>query len=247
MASMEKMDLCSFIESMILISQEPLAVEKMYEALNSADISVSTRDIKDALEILEQQWQRDDKALGRGIILKKVSGGYLFATHHNSAQVIKKLTMEKPISISKAQMEVLAIVAYRQPLTRIDIDDIRGVDSSFAIKKLLQYKLLKILGKSEGLGRALLYGTTKYFLEFFSLNSLSDLPTLGQYESLGEKDEEIASSNVSMKDLFLSDDKKEMFSKKTNKMSEEALRSLDEALLKLDSVKSRIDISEKIE
>ena len=143
-----------------------------------------------------------------------------------------KLILEKPIELSKAQVEVLAIVAYRQPITRVDIDDIRGVDSSFALKKLMQLKLLKILGKSEGLGRPILYGTTKEFLEFFSLNSLNDLPTLKQYESLGTDEaghQGIKHSEVSFKDLFATKSAG-IVSEGAEQLSEDALKSLDEAL-----------------
>lgn len=145
------------------------------------------------------------------------------------------------MQLTKAQIEVLSIVAYRQPLTRVDIDEIRGVDSSFAVKKLMQLKLLKILGKSEGLGRPLLYGTTKDFLEFFSLNSLNDLPTLKQYDALsaGEEQPELdMNSNLSLKDLF-AEPGTAMFSEEVERMSTEAWQSLDKALLQVETIESK--------
>ncbi|MCA9507090.1 MAG: SMC-Scp complex subunit ScpB, partial [Myxococcales bacterium] len=185
---------------------------------------------------------------GRGLVLKDMAGGLVFATAPEHALVVKKIVAQKPLQLSKAQVEVLSIVAYRQPLTRVDIDEIRGVDSSFALKKLMQLKLLKILGKSEGLGRPLLYGTTKEFLEFFSLNSLNDLPTLKQYESLsaGEETDEIdlSSENVSLKDLFAEAKKSPMFSAEVERLSEEALKSLDEALLKANDVEKKTPVKE---
>lgn len=241
-------DLEPLIESLIFVSREPITLEKLVETLQAADINAQNKDVRHALKALEARWNEPERALGRGLILKNIAGGWVFATAPDHALVVKKIVAEKPLQLSKAQVEVLSIVAYRQPLTRVDIDEIRGVDSSFAVKKLMQLKLLKILGKSEGLGRPLLYGTTKEFLEFFSLNSLNDLPTLKQYEALGSGEEvneiDMLSDNVSLKDLFAEAKKSPMFSADVERLSEEALKSLDEALLRADSIEKTTPVKE---
>jgi segregation and condensation protein B len=228
------------LEALIFASKEPLSIEKMLEALHSSDlIELKNKDIKDALKILEERWQNPERLCGRGLVLRKLAGGYAFLSAPEHAFAVKKIIQAKPIELSKAQTEILAIVAYRQPLTRVDIDDIRGVDSSFALKKLMQLKLLKILGKSEGLGRPLLYGTTREFLEFFALNSLNDLPTLKQFESLSSNDEEIPSEHtgdVTFKDLFSESHQNTMFSSEIERLSDEALQGLDEALTFVEQV-----------
>lgn len=241
-------DLVPMLEALIFASPEPLGVEKMVEALQAADINAQSKDVRAALKTLQAKWNDVEKTIGRGLELKHLAGGYIFTTALDVAFVVKKLIAQKPLQLSKAQVETLSIVAYRQPLTRVDVDEIRGVDSSFAIKKLLQLKLVKILGKSEGLGRPLLYGTSREFLEFFSLNSLNDLPTLKQYESLGSEQEEneelnLESGNLSLKDLFSEAKDKPMFSKEIEDMSEEALKSLDEALLRADKIGKKPETS----
>jgi len=233
-------DLAPLIEALIFVSNEPLSIDKIVEALQSSDILARAKDVKNALKSLEILWNTPDRPLGRGFSLQKINDGYAFVSSAQYSSVIKKIIQAKPIELSKAQTEVLAIVAYRQPLTRVDVDEIRGVDSSFALKKLMQLKLLKILGKSEGLGRPLLYGTTKEFLEFFALNSLNDLPTLKQYESLNAHDEEAAlvedRGEVTFQDIFAQCHNNVMFSSEVERLSDEALQGLDDALVQVDRV-----------
>ena len=114
----------------------------------------------------------------RGIVLDEVAGGWLFRTSAQYAPFVRELASEKPVRLTRAQVETLAIPAYRQPITRPEIDDIRGVDSGATLKLLLERDLVRILGKKDEPGRPLLYGTTTQFLEFFGLKSLKDLPTL---------------------------------------------------------------------
>lgn len=241
-------DLLPIIEALIFASREPITIDKIVETLQAADINVHNKEVRQALKSLEALWSDRERPLARGLILKNIAGGWVFATATEQASVVKKIIQEKPLQLSKAQIEVLSVVAYRQPLTRVDIDEIRGVDSSFAIKKLMQLKLLKILGKSEGLGRPLLYGTTKEFLEFFALNSLNDLPTLKQYESLGAGEEQneidLTAENISLKDLFLDAKKSPMFSADVERLSEEALESLNDALLRAETIEKTPPVKE---
>jgi segregation and condensation protein B len=120
----------------------------------------------------------------RGFTLHEVAGGYVLRTHPDSAVWVQRLLGAKPTKLSRATMETLAIVAYRQPITRPEIDEIRGVDSGGTLKTLLEKALVRIVGKKEEAGRPLLYGTTKEFLTFFQLRDLRELPSLREFHEL---------------------------------------------------------------
>ena len=120
-------------------------------------------------------------------MLHEVAGGYQFRTHPSTREWVQQLIAGRPVRLSRAQLETLAIVAYRQPITRPEIDEIRGVDSGSTLKVLLDRELIRILGKKEEPGRPLLYGTTKEFLEFFNLSDLRELPTLREFHELTEE------------------------------------------------------------
>lgn len=122
-----------------------------------------------------------------GFDLVTVAGGYQLRTSATVAGFVRQFLQVKPTRLSRAQLETLAIVAYRQPVTRPEIEQIRGVDCGAAMKILLERKLVRILGKKEEVGRPLLYGTTKEFLEFFNLKSLMELPTLREFQELSEE------------------------------------------------------------
>src|SRR6185436_6507593 len=122
----------------------------------------------------------------RGIQLDEVAGGWIFRTHPIYAPFVRDLTKQRPVRLSRAQIETLAILGYRQPITRPEIDEIRGVDCGPVLKTLLERDLVKILGKKDEPGRPILYGTTQSFLEFFGLKSLKDLPTLKEFTELSE-------------------------------------------------------------
>jgi segregation and condensation protein B len=132
----------------------------------------------------------------RGVILAEIAGGWAFRTHAQYAPFVRELTSERPVRLTRAQLETLAIVAYRQPVTRPEIDEIRGVDSGATLKLLLERELLRILGKKEEPGRPMLYGTTARFLEFFNLKALSDLPTLREFTELNEDSRRIAEEEL---------------------------------------------------
>ena len=132
----------------------------------------------------------------RGIVLDEVAGGWLFRTSAKYAPFVRDLAGEKPVRLTRAQVETLAIAAYRQPITRPEIDEIRGVDSGATLKLLLERDLLRILGKKDEPGRPLLYGTTTQFLEFFGLKSLKDLPTLKEFTELSEESRQVAEAEL---------------------------------------------------
>src|SRR5690606_31869601 len=142
--------------------------------------------VKDLRKVLQETSQRQiqlalrhlmEVTSTRGIVLAQVAGGFQFRTHPENAIWVQKMLQVKPAKLSRTQIETLAIVAYRQPVTRPEIDDIRGVDSGAVLKSLLERELIQIVGKKDEPGRPLLYGTTVRFLEFFNLRTLRDLPT----------------------------------------------------------------------
>jgi segregation and condensation protein B len=128
---------------------------------------------------------------GRGIELIEVAGGYQFRSAAASAPFVRDLVAQRPVRLTRAQLETLALIAYRQPITRPEIDDVRGVDSGSAIKVLLERDLVKILGRKDEAGRPLLYGTSAYFLEFFSMKTMQDLPTLREFTELNQEHREL--------------------------------------------------------
>jgi len=122
----------------------------------------------------------------RGICIHELSKGYAFLTHPRYGQAVREVTGKKPVRMTRAQLETLAIIAYRQPVTRPELDDVRGVDCGPVLRTLLDRELIRILGKKEEPGRPLLYGTTDTFLELFRLKSLAELPTLREFTELSD-------------------------------------------------------------
>ena len=132
----------------------------------------------------------------RGVVLDEVAGGWLFRTSVQYAPFVREMSSEKPVRLTRAQVETLAIAAYRQPITRPEVDDIRGVDSGATLKLLLERDLVRILGKKDEPGRPILYGTTTQFLEFFGLKSLKDLPTLKEFTELSDESRRTAETEL---------------------------------------------------
>ena len=167
------------IEAMIFVSDEPMTEGAIVAAL--ADAGVGKTEVKACIETIEREWNAD---ASRGIALTQVAGGYQFRTKPDHADWLKKLKVPKPMRLSGPALETLAIVAYRQPIVRSELEKIRGVDSGGVLKTLLERRLLRIVGRRDEPGQPLLYGTTKEFLEIFNLNALSELPTLKDIEEL---------------------------------------------------------------
>lgn len=172
------------IEAMLLAAEGPLGAETLREAIQQVDgtpiapgwIEAALSEIAGALE-----------SSGSGMRLADVAGGYEYRTRASQAPYVHQLYKKPPVRMSKAALEVLAIVAYRQPCTRAAVDQIRGVDSSRTLRTLLERGLIRILGKADDVGRPLLYGTSPGFLAFFGLTSLEQLPTLKEYTELSEE------------------------------------------------------------
>lgn len=173
-------DLKGALESLILVSDKPVPAMRLAR-LTRQDLG----HVRKALAELSEEYR------GRGIALDEIAGGYQFRTSPRYAPFVRSLTQQKPVKLTRAQLEVLAIIAYRQPVTRPEIDEVRGVDSGSAIKVLLERDVIKIIGKRDDAGRPMLYGTTNDFLELFGLKSLRDLPTLKEFAELTPESRDI--------------------------------------------------------
>jgi len=172
---MEKEKLTAILEALIFASGKPVHLKTVSQVLTEA----TQKDISSALDSLVQEYQTDPE---RGIYLAEVAGGYQFRTKAEFSPWLQRLNLQKPLRLSRASLETLAIIAYRQPVMRSEIDAIRGVESGGVIQTLLEKNLVRILGRKETVGRPLIYGTTQDFLETFGLKDLSHLPTLKEIE-----------------------------------------------------------------
>ena len=168
-------DLIPLAEALIFAAEGPIKAERMAEALD-----VPLADIREAIEALEVDYAERP----RGFFLQEVAGGYQLRTRPEYADYLRKLGRSRPFRFSRPALESLAIIAYRQPVTRSEIEYLRGVDSGSVLKTLLEKRLVRILGKKDVPGKPMIYGTTREFLELFGLPDLSSLPTLSEFSEL---------------------------------------------------------------
>ena len=179
----EEFDIDVNPERAFIPGEEDAAAQLQAKVLEESE-KLSRSDIASALQEMEQEYLSNPQ---RGIILAEVGGGWQFRTRPENAAIIRGFYQPKPTKLSKPSLETMAIVAYRQPITRVEIDLIRGVDSGGVLKTLLEKNLVRIVGKKEEPGKPMLYGTTQEFLELFQLSSLKDLPTLKEFRELEEE------------------------------------------------------------
>jgi segregation and condensation protein B len=170
------------VETLLFLAERPLAAEEIRQA---SGIEVDR--IEKALDKLSGHYREGPC----GIVLHEVAGGWQLRTSPDNADVARRFLKVKPQRLTRAALETLAIIAYRQPVTRPEIEEIRGVDCGAVVKALLERRLIKILGKKEEPGRPILYGTTREFLEFFALKDLASLPTLREFHELSEENRSI--------------------------------------------------------
>jgi segregation and condensation protein B len=169
----------SAIESLLFVSGDPLTIKDISNAL---EISIKT--LKGILDEMIKEYEEEK----RGIKLISINGEFQLVTKAENSNYIQKLLKKnKRQSLSQASLESLAIIAYKQPITRVDIDEIRGVKSESAMQRLLEKDLIKEVGRLEVPGRPILYGTTEEFLRQFGLKELNELPSLDLYKDEEEK------------------------------------------------------------
>ena len=162
--------LLPILEALLFAAADPLSTRKICEVVDGA----TTREVRAALARLESDCKQ------RGIRLVEVAGGWQLRTAPEHHGYVKQLFRERPFRLTRASLETLAVVAYRQPVTRAEIEAIRGVDCSGVLEGLVERRLVRIAGRRDVPGRPLVYATTPRFLEVFGLKDLKSLPTLGE-------------------------------------------------------------------
>ncbi|MEC9049986.1 MAG: SMC-Scp complex subunit ScpB [Candidatus Neomarinimicrobiota bacterium] len=177
---MQDSEIRKIIEALLFASPEPLTQAKVNSIFNS-----DTPNLKEVVLTLNEQYVHDDRAFE----INQVAGGYQLVSRQEYEHFIRKmLSKSGRLALSSAALDSLAIIAYKQPIGRYEVEAIRGVDSSGVLKTLLNRNLIKIKGRDSGPGRPLLYQTTAKFLQHFGLNRLSDMPKLKEITELMEAD-----------------------------------------------------------
>jgi segregation and condensation protein B len=184
--------LVSIVESLLFAANKALGVREIRQLLKEA----SLRQVQLALKQLGRDLQ------GRGILLAQVAGGFRLRTDPENSRWVQLLLAERPARLSRSQLETLAVIAYRQPVTKPEVDHIRGVDCAAVMKILLDHDLVRIVGRKEEPGRPHLYGTTVKFLEFFNLRSLRDMPDLHEFRELTEESRQLVAERLGDGALF---------------------------------------------
>ena len=170
------------LEALLFVTAEPIPVTRFMALLGA----VTKQEVDRALASLREDYEQE----GRGLQLAEVAGGYRIVTKAEFAPWLKRLEKVKaPSKLSRSALESLAIIAYKQPIVRGEVEQIRGVETSGVIRTLLERKLVRIVGRKEEPGRPIMYGTTKLFLEHFGLRDLSQLPPLREFKELGESEQ----------------------------------------------------------
>lgn len=183
----------SALETMMFVWGEPLEVKDAAEVLEA-----DKKDIRELFRELQAEYEQE----GRGIRIREAGDAFGYVTHVENDIFVKKLcTPVRVKRLSQAALEVLAIIAYRQPVTRSEIDSIRGIKSERVIDGLIDKGLVEVSGRSEGIGRPLIYVTTREFLKKFGFASLKDLPEVPEYEELRRTPEEEAGYGQMMIDF----------------------------------------------
>ena len=164
----------SAIEAMLFVSGEPLPARELI-----ANLEIGNKLLVEIINEMIEEYSKSD----RGLRLIEINGGYQLVTKEENSDYIQKLLKKnRKHSLSQASIESLAIIAYKQPITRIDIDEIRGVKSESALQRLVERNLIREVGRLEVPGRPILYGTTDEFLRQFGLKTLKELPSIDLYE-----------------------------------------------------------------
>ena len=166
----------SILESILFSSAKPVTVRKLQKGLSE----YSAEEITAAVQVLMEEY----KDANRAVEIVEVSGGYQMRTKIVYREHVRRFVKEREGGLTRPMLETLAIIAYRQPVAKRDIDSLRGVDSARTIRQLLDRKLIEIAGRNEELGKPIIFKTTSRFLELFGLKDIRDLPTIREIESL---------------------------------------------------------------
>ena len=173
---MEREEVKSIVESLLFVADGPQTLQRFGEVLDGVD--------KATIQAVLNELQNDCAGQNRGVRLVEVAGGYQLRTTKANADWVKKFLGGRPAHMGKATLETLAIIAYRQPITRAEIEAIRGVDVDGVIATLLERSLIRAVARKDVPGRPFLYGTTPEFLQLFNLKDLTHLPTLKEIDEI---------------------------------------------------------------
>jgi segregation and condensation protein B len=189
----EREQLKAIVENLLLASDQAVSPDDLQKTIMNG---TPKDEILEVLEELREEYE------SRNLQVMEVAGGYQLCTRHEYTEWIRKfLKMDKTTKLSQPSLDTLSIVAYKQPLTRQEVEDIRGVDSSGVIKTLLEKKIIGPAGRKKVAGRPIMYRTTRKFLEYFGLKDLSDLPTLEDFkEELKAEDGAHAQTQMDFED-----------------------------------------------
>ncbi len=176
---MNKTNVKSILEALLFINERPIEVGEFTGVLE-----ISRKEIEKALEELSLEYRERSS----GICIVKVAGGYQMCSAPDNETWVKKMYQERSKQkLSTASLETLAVIAYKQPVTRVEIEAIRGVNVDGVARKLSEIGLIKIAGRKDVIGKPFLYITTRKFLEYFGINNLKDLPKLEEFAALAER------------------------------------------------------------
>lgn len=179
------------IEALIFASEQSLSVAEIRQVLHTAlELELSEEELAEHLSAIKTKYDSESSA----IALTELNGGYQFLTKPDYYQLIHYLQVQRSKKrLSQAALETLAIIAYRQPVTKLEIEQIRGVNCDYSIQKLLEKELIVITGKADAIGKPLLYGTSQLFMDYFGIRNSSELPQLKDIQAeaneIGEKSE----------------------------------------------------------
>jgi segregation and condensation protein B len=219
---MDSLPLKQIIEGAILAAEMPLSIDQLMQLFEGDE--PERVDVRDALQEIEQECE------GRGFELKQVASGYRFQVRSSYGDWVSRLWREKPPRYSRALLETLALIAYKQPITRGDVEEIRGVAvSTNIVRALLEREWVRVVGHRDVPGHPALYATTKNFLDYFNLRNLDELPSLVEIKDLTQANEE----------LDMEDDLMKLPSLELDAEEEEAVAGMDNA--DLDAVSDRVD------
>lgn len=179
---LDERELKAVLEALLFVSHEPITVDRLASVVSDVPRAEVVRALRDLQAAFEQE--------PRGLQIAEVAGGFQLVTRPEHGSWIKRLDKTKAApKLSRSALESLAIIAYKQPIVRAEIEQIRGVETSGVIRTLLERKLVRIVGRKEVPGRPIMYGTTKFFLQHFGLKDLSELPPLREFKELGESEQ----------------------------------------------------------
>jgi segregation and condensation protein B len=237
---MERSELTHAIEAVLFAAAEPVTLRELAKIFDRAwaeEPEERRVELKSQLEevFAELSERARAEADPRGFTLVQVADGLTFRSNPRFAHVLRAMRDERPQRLSQAALETLAIVAYRQPVTKPEVDDIRGVDCGATLRLLLDRNLVRIVGKKDEPGRPMLYATTKEFLSFFNLGNLAQLPTLREFHELTpdsvDELKTFEEQNPSLKELSDS-------ARKMHLEEEPAVAALDDAMAQLSATET---------